>query len=449
MKILIIGFGRFGKVWADLLGRDFEVFVSDKREILEEEIKNRNYIKKIVPIEYGIKECETIFYSVPISEFENVLSSNVRILKEAKVKKVLIDLLSVKLFPKMVFEKYMLPNIECLLTHPMFGPDSIKANNGASGLPIVVDKFNTTDETYEFWISFFKSKGLKVIEKSADEHDKLAAYSQGVTHFVGRILEDFGLGPTEIDTLGAKKLQEVKEQTCNDTWELFRDLQTKNPYTKEMRVKLGKSLDRIYAKLLPNRINQEKLVVGIQGGRGSFNEEAALYYLNRNEIRDYEIKYLFTTENVLKALHEGDIDRGQFAIHNSVGGVVKESIEAMANYKFRIIERFAIKISHALMIRDDADFSEVDTIMTHDQVLAQCKKNLAEKYSRLKQTTGEGDLVDHALVAKYLSEGKLPKNIATMGSRVLAEIYNLKIVEENLQDQEENFTSFLWVERPS
>jgi prephenate dehydratase len=34
-----------------------------------------------------------------------------------------------------------------------------------------------------------------------------------------------------------------------------------------------------------------------------------------------------------------------------------------------------------------------------------------------------------------------------MGSKVLAKIYGLKLIEENLQDLHENFTSFLWVER--
>jgi len=44
---------------------------------------------------------------------------------------------------------------------------------------------------------------------SADEHDRLAAESQGVTHFVGRTLERFGFAQTGIDTLGTKRLHDV------------------------------------------------------------------------------------------------------------------------------------------------------------------------------------------------------------------------------------------------
>jgi prephenate dehydratase len=35
-----------------------------------------------------------------------------------------------------------------------------------------------------------------------------------------------------------------------------------------------------------------------------------------------------------------------------------------------------------------------------------------------------------------------------MGSRVLADMYGLRVIEDDLQDLNENFTSFLWVQRP-
>jgi prephenate dehydratase len=189
-------------------------------------------------------------------------------------------------------------------------------------------------------------------------------------------------------------------------------------------------------------------VIGIQGGRGSFNEEAARHYMSRTAGVPYELVYLHTTENVLRALHEGTVDRGQFAIHNSVGGMVGESVAAMARYRFAIVEEFEVKISHALMMSSEGDFSKVDTVMTHPQVLAQCRASLKRKFPKLRQTSGDGDLIDHAKVAELLGQGALPANIATMGSRVLADIHGLRVIEDNLQDLDENFTSFLWVQRP-
>jgi len=189
------------------------------------------------------------------------------------------------------------------------------------------------------------------------------------------------------------------------------------------------------------------ITIGIQGGKGSFNEEAIYYYIKRNSIENFKVNYLHTTKGVLKALSNGEIDLGQFAIHNSTGGVVWESLQAMGKYKFIVTEEFAIIIAHALMIRKDSSLDQIETIMTHPQVLKQCKNTLFNKYPNLALTSGKGKLIDHSNVAKNLSEKKLGKKIATMGSKILAKIYDLKIVEDNLQDNKQNYTSFLIVKK--
>ncbi|MBI4994271.1 prephenate dehydrogenase/arogenate dehydrogenase family protein [Candidatus Peregrinibacteria bacterium] len=442
-QISIIGFGRFGKVLYELLKKDFAIVLYDKKPIA----KNAKNIKEIY-------ESDVIFYAIPIEAFETAIKAHK---KYFKPEHLLIDVLSVKMHPKKVFKKYLKGSqTQALLTHPMFGPDS--ARGSFKNLPLILDQFTADKTNYNFWKNYFRKKGLNVIEMTADEHDKLAAKSQGLTHFIGRLLEDFCFKPTPIDSLGAKTLHKVKDQTCNDTWQLFTNLQHFNPYTKQMRIRLGASYDRLYNKLLPRQANPNFITYGIQGGRGSFNEEAVMYYLKRagkvvplkrgiNCLASPRIKYLYTAENVLRALHKGEIDFGQFAIQNSVGGAVDETISAMAKYKFKITDQFAIKISHALLARSDAKFSDITQIMSHPQALTQCKQTLAEKYGHLKQTSGKKELIDQTVVARQLALKRLPKSLATLGSRVLADIYGLKIIEEALQDAKENYTSFMLVER--
>lgn len=431
-QISIIGLGRFGKVLYELLKPSFDIVLYDKKPI-GGGTKNLKQVYK----------SDIIFYAIPIENFEKTIAAHK---KYFRPEHLLIDVLSVKMHPKKVFEKYLAgTGAKALLTHPMFGPDSAK--DGFKNLPLIFDRFTADKTRYSFWKNYFKKRGLRIIEMSAIEHDNLAAKSQGLTHFIGRLLDDYGFKPTAIDSLGAKTLLKVKDQTCNDTWQLFTNLQHFNPYTKQMRIRLGAVYDKLFNKLLPQKADPNFITFGIQGGRGSFNEEAVMYYLTRADIKNYKIKYLYTAENVLRALNAGEIDFGQMAIQNSVGGVVDETISAMAKYKFKITEKFEIKISHALMMRPDAKFSDIMAIMSHPQALAQCKKTLAKKYGGLKQTSGEKELIDQAQVARRLSEKRLPKNIAVLGSRMLAKIYGLKIIEENLQDAKENYTSFMMVER--
>lgn len=444
-NISIVGLGRFGKTLFRLLDKEGVSFkVYDPSIDIDDAFSIAPNVKFVLsPDELYDSEQQIVFYAVPIHSFEKVIASHKQYIKPSQI---LVDVLSIKSHPKRVFESELNDyENEILLTHPMFGPDSSKG--GFTNLPIVLDQFKTSKDTYNSLKMMFHDKGLKVVEMTAEEHDNIAANTQGVTHFVGRLLEQFEYKQSQIDTSGAKKLYEVMEQTCNDTWDLFRDLQTYNEFTADMRVRLGEAYDIVYNKLLPETVRKDKkLVFGIQGGRGSFNEQALSEYVKEEGIKDYEIKYLYTTERVLDALHRGEIDYGQFAIQNSIGGVVEETVHAMANYKFRIIKEFSIKIRHFLMKSSEADIRKIDTIMTHPQVLKQCKSTLKKKYPELKKTSGEGDLIDSANVARALSEGKLGNNIAVMGPEIMAKLFRLEVIEGDLQDAKDNVTSFMMVE---
>ncbi len=192
-------------------------------------------------------------------------------------------------------------------------------------------------------------------------------------------------------------------------------------------------------------MTESSKIVGIQGGRGSFNEQAALSNLTNQGIPNYQLRYLHTTENVFKSLENQDIDFGQFAVRNSLGGEVEESILAMTGRQFSIVGTYQIKIAHTLMISPKATIEDIDTIITHPQVLRQCEQNLKKRYSNVKLTVCDDDLIDPAKVAELLSQDKLPKSVATVSNKFLAQIHNLKVVAENLQDSDENYTTFLLV----
>lgn len=425
-KISLVGYGRFGKTLHRLLKDDFEVGIF------------HHYVNPQDIFSFS----KTIFYCIPIDSFE----TSIRKHKGQFADHLLIDVLSVKEHPKKIFKKYQSDtNSRSLLTHPMFGPDSSK--NGFVGLPIVMDQNTATNDEYIFWKAYFEKKGLRVVELSAQEHDKLAANSQGLTHFVGRLLERLKIEETSIDTVGTKKLLEVMDQTCNDSWRLFTNLQNYNTFTKRMRLKLGAAYDILYSSLLPKRVNKKYIMYGIQGGVGSFNEEAIMDYVKRNKIKKYRIKYLYTSENVLRRVHEGAVDYGLFAIHNAAGGMVDESTHAMAKYKFTIVEEFSIMIRHYLMKRKDRNVSQINRIMAHPQVFRQCAESLKQKYPSLIQKVGKGNLIDTAAAAKALAEGKVDVNSYILGPKILATLYDFDVVAEDLQDLKNNITSFFLVKR--
>ena len=189
------------------------------------------------------------------------------------------------------------------------------------------------------------------------------------------------------------------------------------------------------------------LAIGIQGGKGSFNEEAARFFCRQNELSAEQAKilYLYTSDAVMAAAANGEIDRGQCAVYNSAGGWVEETTDALKKYPVEIIEEFEIRIAHAIMIRPDQRFEQIETLMCHPQVFAQCNQTLAERHPALKQVSGTGDLIDNARMAQALADREVPDTVAVMGSKALADIYGLMVVEDNLQDLKDNLTRFLHV----
>lgn len=242
IQVSIIGFGRFGQLWASLLKSDFPVKVFDQSETALEQAREAGV--PVATLEDALA-ADVIFYSVPISEFATTINEHARILKTLGKSKVIIDLLSVKVHAKEILTKELPENFEAILCHPLFGPDSVN-QFGLAGQRIVIEQFRASDETYKFWKNFFAEKQLKVIEMTAEEHDEEMAGSQALTHLVGRILSKMHLAESQVATTGSQKLKEVTEQVSNDEFQLFLDMQRYNPYTRAMREKFVIAQSEIY-----------------------------------------------------------------------------------------------------------------------------------------------------------------------------------------------------------
>jgi prephenate dehydrogenase len=160
---------------------------------------------------------------------------------------LVMDTCSVKVHPVKVMKRIFPAEISILGTHPMFGPDS--GSEGVQGLPMILCPVRIENRELDRWKGIFSSMGLAVTVMEASVHDKEAAFTQGVAHYIGRVLKDLGMGASPIATVGFRKLLEIMDQTCNDPWQLFLDLQRYNPYTREMRLRLKKSLDSIMASI--------------------------------------------------------------------------------------------------------------------------------------------------------------------------------------------------------
>lgn len=238
MNIGVYGLGRFGTFWAKELAKHDNNVVGYSRSP-KSEIENVKIVSEDECLSQSI-----IYICVTISSFEKVIQL---ISDKIKPGSTVIDTCSVKIHPANLMKKYLPKDVNYIASHPMFGPDSGK--NGVQGLPMVIYPLNCPTSLYKEICDNLKDWNLNLLEMSPDAHDREAAWSQGITHFVGRVLDELALQPTELATTGYNRLMSIVEQTCNDPLQLFYDLQRYNPYAKQMRMGLKGSLDYVMHEL--------------------------------------------------------------------------------------------------------------------------------------------------------------------------------------------------------
>src|SRR5262249_27642806 len=104
-------------------------------------------------------------------------------------------------------------------------------------------------EYHRRFSEYLTTRGFRVVGMSPEEHDLTMAYSLCMTQLIGRALDRVGVKASPCDTQIFRHLLEVRDVACNDTVELFRDIQKLNPYAGEMRKRLAAALNDIDREL--------------------------------------------------------------------------------------------------------------------------------------------------------------------------------------------------------
>ncbi|PIE89669.1 MAG: hypothetical protein CR997_10115 [Acidobacteria bacterium] len=235
LEIGIIGLGNFG----EMLAETFRLHWPQSRLYLYDPIKESSHTLE--------ETCKTdlLFCCVPISAFESCLQQAAPHLED---RTTVIDVCTVKVYAVQTMER-VLKGRRMIASHPMFGPQSTKMGTDFFGLNLVAHNLSAPAFIYDVFLQLWNNLGVQIIELSPEEHDTFAAYSINYNHFVGRIGECIGLQTTPIDTRGFKVIYDAMHYVTNDTWQLFRDMQTYNPFAREMREKVRSAIASIEKKL--------------------------------------------------------------------------------------------------------------------------------------------------------------------------------------------------------
>jgi prephenate dehydratase/chorismate mutase len=143
---------------------------------------------------------------------------------------------------------------------------------------------------------------------------------------------------------------------------------------------------------------------------------------------------------VFKDVLSGKVDEGIIPVENTLGGVVGEVNDLMIHSEFYVVGEINMPVHHSLMALPGTDYRDIRIVYSHPQALAQCRNFL------LRNKLEAHSYYDTAGAANYLRE-KGPPSAAVIASALAADLYNLEVIKDNIEDLETNRTRFLIISK--
>lgn len=238
LQVGIIGYGDFTKLMCEYLAPYADIIVSSRSHASG----GAGFGASFAPL-HEVLERQIIIPSFPSQFFEEFFAKHGSV---ANPNATVVDVCSVKVRPLRTLEKHLPSSAQIIGTHPLFGPASVANNNETlDGLKIVVSRVRANDITYEKIFDLFKNMNLQIIERTPEQHDKEMAYVQGLSHYIGRVMQVMDIPDSEMSTFAYDDLLDMKNVQGSDSWELFESIMRDNPYTEAINNQLKSAIEAL------------------------------------------------------------------------------------------------------------------------------------------------------------------------------------------------------------
>ncbi len=243
LKILIIGgTGAFGMRYAKLFSQHgFDVAITGRDEKKGRKKAEENELK-FIPMENGLSDSDVVIVSVPISKAPSLISD---LRGKCKKDALLMDFTSVKTHVAKELEKAECA--EACSCHPMHGP-RVSSLEGQTIIFIPIK----TGKKYAEIRKFFEERKARIVESTADEHDRMLAVVQSLTHFMYLSFsstlraKEIGIGvsrkfATSLYDISLDLVYRIVGQNPH----IYSQIQVQNPYSSEMEQEFARQCERI------------------------------------------------------------------------------------------------------------------------------------------------------------------------------------------------------------
>ena len=193
----------------------------------------------------------------------------------------------------------------------------------------------------------------------------------------------------------------------------------------------SESLKNIYGEILSaSRKLQQPLTIAYLGPEATFTHQAAKQKFGSASC----YKHLRSIGEVFWDVEKEGSDMGVVPVENSIEGVETHTLDMFVESDLKICAEIFLPVSHCLLSR--AKKGEIRVIYSHPQALAQCRGWIQENlpHAELKE------VYSTAQAARLAARRK---NSAAIASQLASKLYDLPLIEKNIEDSLGNVTRFL------
>ncbi|MFQ5481837.1 MAG: prephenate dehydratase, partial [Nitrospinaceae bacterium] len=176
---------------------------------------------------------------------------------------------------------------------------------------------------------------------------------------------------------------------------------------------------------------EKPLHIAFLGPETTFSHQAAVKQFGHSAV----FTPAASIPEIFEEVERGRCNYGVVPIENSIEGVVNLTLDAFVDSPLFICEEVKLGVSHCFLTKT-GDPKQVKEIISHPQALAQCRGWLLRNWPGVVQTPASS-------TAAAAEKASHDKSAAAVAGRLAAELFDLKILAEHIEDQARNTTRFL------
>ncbi len=189
---------------------------------------------------------------------------------------------------------------------------------------------------------------------------------------------------------------------------------------------------RLFREIMSSCLALEsRLKIAFLGPEGTFTHAAALKHFGH-------AVEVVPTGSIAEVFREVESDAAHFGvvpIENSTEGVVNHTLDMFMNSPLKICGEVELRIHHYLLSKAKTPRA-IKKVLSHHQSLAQCREWLDTQLSKAERVP----VASNAEAARLAARNK---NFAAIAGGSAAELYGLKVLAANIEDEPDNTTRFL------